>query len=37
MALHIEKLSSEPIEGVAFKSNLSTFKGSVYGGESFGI
>lgn len=37
MALHIEKLSSEPIEGVAFKSNLSTFKGSVYGGETFGI
>ena len=36
MSLNIEKLSSEPIEGVAFKSNLSTFKGSVYGGETFG-
>lgn len=34
--LPIEKLSSIPVPGVAYKSNLSTFKGSVYGGEEYG-
>lgn len=34
--LAIDKLSSTPVEGIAYKSNLSSFKGSVYGGETFG-
>lgn len=37
MDLPINILSSTPVEGIAYKSNLSTFKGSVYGGETFGI
>lgn len=37
MKLEIHKLSSELIEGVAYKSNLSSFKGSVYGGEEYGV
>ena len=35
--LKINKLSGEPVEGIAYKSNLSSFKGSVYGGETFGV
>lgn len=35
--LYIDKLSSEPVEGIAYKSNLSSFKGSVYGGQEFGV
>ena len=35
--LNISKLSGEPVEGIAYKSNLSSFKGSVYGGETFGV
>ena len=37
MSLDIHKLSSELVEGIAYKSNLSSFKGSVYGGENFGV
>ena len=37
MALQIEKLSSTPVEGIAYKSNLSVYKGSVYGGETYGL
>lgn len=35
--LEIGKLSTTPVEGIAYKSNLSSFKGSVYGGETFGV
>lgn len=35
--LKISKLSSEPVEGISYKSNLSSFKGSVYGGDAFGV
>ena len=36
MSLNITQLSSTPVEGVAYKSNLSAYKGSVFGGTEYG-
>lgn len=35
--LNLTTLSSVPVEGIAYKSNLSSFRGSVYGGPTYGV
>lgn len=37
MALPIGKLSGEAVIGLAYKSNLTAFKGSVFGGQEYGV
>lgn len=37
MKLDLTKLSSQPIEGISYKSNLSNYRGSVYGGRTYGV
>lgn len=36
-SLHPELLSKEPVAGTQFTSNISQFKGSVFGGNIFGV